>query len=221
MDKLVCGVDEAGRGPVIGPLMLACAVFDSNGAQRLRELSVKDSKKVTPERRSYLEPLIKSIAVEYVVAGISPAEIDIQRKRKSLNDIEALKVAEMLLSMNSRPDRIILDAADSVAENYGRRIIGHLQRLDKNFAVPEVVSEHKADDTYIEVSAASILAKVERDRQVGFLREKYGNFGSGYPSDETTQSYVKKAVKDGDLPAFIRRSWDTVNRGRQKTLDDY
>ena len=173
----ICGIDEAGRGPVIGPMVLCAAVFDKKGVEKLKELRVRDSKLVSPQRRRYLEPLIKQIALEFKITAVSPSEIDRVRKKMSLNDIEALKVAQMVQSLKAKPGKIIVDAADSVAENYKKRIIHFLQQADKGIVVPAIVSEHKADVKYPEVSAASILAKVERDRQVEKLRQKHGDFG--------------------------------------------
>jgi ribonuclease HII len=180
---------------------------------------------VTPARREYLEPLVKQTALEYKIVLISPVEIDRMRKKISLNELEAVKIAQMLHSLKTKPGKILIDAADSVEENYTKRITSCLQKIDKNFRIPEIISEHKADDKYVEVSGASILAKVERDRQVEKLRQKHGNFGSGYPSDETTQKHIKELLKNGPLPDYVRKSWNTVSQnapaGTQKKLDEY
>lgn len=216
-----CGIDEAGRGPVIGPMVIACAVFDAAGVGRLMELNVRDSKKVTPSRRRYLEPLIKRIALDYKLAIVSPSEIDLMRRKKNLNEIEAMKVASLICSLKIMPGRIIVDSADAVAENYRKKIISNIAVINPNLSIPEIVSEHKADVNYIEVGAASILAKVERDRQVDRLKEKHGDFGSGYPSDETTRRYIKKVVESGVLPDFVRKSWKTVSQRTQKKIGDY
>lgn len=219
--KTIGGIDEAGRGPVIGPMVLACAVFDLEGVERLAGLKVRDSKKVSPSRRRYLEPLIKKIAIEYGLAVVSPSEIDRLRKKKTLNEIEAIKAASLICSLKAMPSKVIVDSADAVAENYRRMIESKIAEIKPGMKMPEIVSEHKADANYIEVGAASILAKVERDRQVGKLREKYGNFGSGYPSDEKTKRYIKKVLEKGILPDIVRKSWNTVSRGAQKKLGDY
>ncbi|MDD5112000.1 MAG: ribonuclease HII [Candidatus Altiarchaeota archaeon] len=221
MTGTFCGIDEAGRGPVIGPMVLACAVFDDGGMMRLAELKVRDSKKLSPARRSYLEPLVKDVAIEYGLAIVSAGEIDLLRKRKSLNVIEAMKVAQLICSLKNTPARIVVDAADAVAENYRTSIIKCAADINSDFRMPHLVSEHKADDNYLEVSAASILAKVERDRRIEELKKTHGDFGSGYPADETTKEYVKSALKSGLLPDIVRKSWNTVSAGKQKTLDDY
>lgn len=217
MEELVCGIDEAGRGPVIGPLVIGCAVFDSKGKRELEKLNVRDSKKVSPLRRAALEPKIKEIALEWKIVKISPGEIDILRKKISLNVIEARKIAELILSLKKFPKRVIVDSADKVEENFRELIIKNLN-IEK---IPEIISKHKADEKFIEVGAASILAKVERDREVEKLKEKFGEIGSGYPADEVTKKFLKDMKERGEIPAFIRRSWSTVRRARQKKLGEF
>jgi ribonuclease HII len=221
MDKLVCGIDEAGRGPVVGPLVLGCAVFDQKGSAKLKELKVRDSKKLSPTRREHLEPLIKSLALEWEVLHISPADIDRLRKTISLNVIEAQKTARMIVSLDKTPDRIIIDAADAVEANYDRKIREALEAASPGYVIRELVCEHKADDNYVEVSAASVLAKVARDRAIEELKVELGDFGSGYPSDPLTQVFVKKILHSGDWPDCIRKSWNTMCREKQTSLGDY
>jgi len=216
---IICGIDESGRGPVIGPMVMGCVVLDDTGREKLAGLKIRDSKRVAPSRRLSLEPLIKEYALEWSLSKIYPQEIDLRRRKVSLNVIEAMKIADLISSLQNNPDRIIVDAADSVAENFKNKIIWFLNK--KGVPIPEIISEHKADDRYIEVSAASILAKVERDREIEILKNKHGEFGSGYPSDEITQEFVRNLVRNGELPDFVRRSWNTVNRKKQTTLDEF
>ncbi len=216
------GVDEAGRGPVVGPLVLACAVFDEKGVAELKKLNVRDSKKVSPSRRELLEPEIKKIALDWKLTKIIPYEIDKLRKKISLNVIEAYRVSQLFLSLKVIPPKTYVDAVDTDPEVYKKNIIQCL--TDKNFKFPrkfEIISEHKADANYIEVGAASIIAKVERDREIEKIKEKYGDFGSGYPSDPLTQEFIHKLIRKGELPHFVRRSWDTVNRKKQTSLDEF
>lgn len=221
MMKLVCGVDEAGRGPVIGPLVIGCVVLDPKGKRKLKALKVRDSKKVSPSRRQVLDRQIKDIAIEWRTGSINPADIDRRRKKISLNVIEARKIAELIVKLESAPKTIIVDAADTVPENYKEKIIEGIKMLDPDFQIPRIVSEHHADDTYIEASAASIIAKVERDRAIEDLKQEYGEFGSGYPSDERTMKFIRKWIREGKLPPFVRRSWNTLNRAKQMSLDEF
>lgn len=221
MDEIVCGIDEAGRGPVIGPMVMGCAVFDDRGREELKKLNVRDSKKVAPSRRLSLEPAIKEIALEWSLIKVFPWEIDWLRKRHSLNVIEAMKIAEMITALGNTPHRIIVDSADTVPEEYRKKIIHYMNSTHEDFIIPEIISEHKADDRYIEVSAASILAKVERDREIEKLKEEYGEFGSGYPADELTKEFIRKLMRDGELPEFVRKSWNTVDKSKQRKLFEF
>jgi len=219
--ETVCGIDEAGRGPVIGPLVLACVTVNGKGIEKLVKLEVKDSKRLTPAARAHLEPLIKEVALEWRILRISPAEIDLLRKGASLNLIEAQKTAQMILSLKRKPTVIIVDAADTVEANYHRKLVESINSLNARYEVPHLLAEHKADDNYPPVSAASILAKVERDRCIERLKKKHGNFGSGYPSDELTQNYIRKVVRSGEIPDCVRKSWNTLNRGKQTSMGEY
>ncbi|PKP53514.1 MAG: ribonuclease HII [Candidatus Altiarchaeales archaeon HGW-Altiarchaeales-3] len=216
MKNLICGIDEAGRGPVFGPLILAAAVFDSPGREELRKLKVKDSKRIAKKRRDKLEPEIKEIACEWHTIAITPYDIDLIRKNYSLNVIEAMYAAKLILKLKTNPAKIIIDAADAVPERYKNNIINFVKEKNENFSTP-VISEHKADDNYIDVSAASILAKVERDRIIEKLKDKYGEIGSGYPSDSKTKNFLKKLMANsGELPDFVRKSWNTVKNNKNK-----
>jgi len=209
------------KGPVIGPLVIGCVILNDEGREELRRLNVRDSKKVAKSRRESLELRIKDLAVEYRIAKIQPVEIDWLRKKDTLNLIEARKTAELIMSLENSPHRIIVDAADSVSENYKTRIIRCVNSINSDFRIPELISEHKADDNYLEVSAASILAKVERDREIELLKKDVGDFGSGYPSDPMTQEFLRKIVRGGNLPDCIRRSWNTLDKSKQTSLGEF
>ncbi|ODS42444.1 MAG: ribonuclease HII [Candidatus Altiarchaeales archaeon IMC4] len=213
---IVCGIDEAGRGPVIGPMVIACAVFDSDGRERLKEMNVRDSKKIAPSRRENLEPKIKRVALEWNLIHVHPAEIDLRRQSISLNMIEAMKMAELIRGLDTRPHKFIVDAADAVADNFRLKILEHLGQFDR-----EIVSEHKADDRYLEVGAASVLAKVERDRKIKELKKEHGDFGSGYPSDEVTKVFIRQLMITRSLPDYVRKSWATVDFKKNQSLIDF
>ncbi len=226
----VCGIDEAGRGPVVGPMVIAAAVFDNEGKQKLMKLGVRDSKKLSREKRTELEDKIKEIAIEWNLVKIYPDDIDRLRKKISLNLVEAIHMSELIMNMKCKPEKVIIDSPDAIESKFKGKIEGYL--LAHDCAIPKIVSENKADDTYIEVSAASVLAKVERDREISNLEEKHGIcIGSGYPSDEVTQKFLKTLVgcykvnNHEDIPHYIRKSWGTVTREiekkKQKKLDDY
>jgi ribonuclease HII len=201
---LVCGVDDAGRGPVIGPLIIAGVLIDEKELDRLKSLGVKDSKLLSPARRSQLAPEIVKIAVSHHVVSLSPIEIDevvkMGGRLHRLNRLEAHAMAKVITAL--RPDVAYVDASDVLPQRYADHIAEKVP-----FEV-KIVSEHKADRTYPVVSAASIIAKVERDKAVAELTKAYGKMGSGYLSDPETITFLENWIKaHGAYPEFVRKSW--------------
>jgi len=218
---LVAGVDDAGRGPVIGPLVIAGVLMDEPDLPKLTQIGARDSKLLTPHRREILAYEIKCIARKYVMVKLSPSEIDDVvlngRKLHRLNRLEAQAMAKVINEL--RPDKAYVDASDIMAERFGQHILECLP-----FRV-EIVSEHKADRNYPIVSAASIIAKVERDREIDELKSLHGDFGSGYPSDPRTIDFLNQCLKRfGKYPDFVRKSWkpakkaESENQALQKKL---
>lgn len=223
----ICGIDEAGRGPVVGPMVIAAAVFDRDGREKLKKIGVKDSKKLSKEKREELEKKIKEIAIEFNLVKIPPWSIDKLREKFSLNLVEAVHIADLILSLKSKPDKVILDSPDSIEEKFREKvksyITSHSFEIDK---IPEIISENKADARYIEVSAASILAKVERDREIENLKKEFHiECGSGYPSDQKTKKFLERLFSERELPSYLRKSWRTIKREeearKQKKIADF
>ena len=218
---MICGCDEAGRGPVFGPLVIAGALFEDDS--ELIKHKVRDSKKITPKRREYLAEIIKKIAVNYEILAISASDIDDMRKVMTLNEIEVNAFSKVIDKL--RPDICYVDAADVNEKRFGKNILSRLSLK------PKMISKHKADDTYPIVGAASILAKTARDgivRKISADLEKKLNLslGSGYPADPITKKFLKTWVETyGELPPHVRHSWKTAQKlmkeRKMKTLDDY
>lgn len=220
------GVDEAGRGPVLGPLVVAGVRTRDDGP--LREIGVRDSKRCTPEMRERLGPQIRRFCENIVVRVIPPERIDSARERCTLNELEAELFADVIrgLLTSKFPSgrtpgrvRVFVDAADANPAAFREEVLRHLGfRLD-------LVSEHRADDTHAVVGAASILAKLERDAEMARISREAGEaVGSGYPSDPVTVAYIEKAIREnGVLPPYTRRSWETVRRflRKDRRLDDF
>ncbi|TLZ85422.1 MAG: ribonuclease HII [Methanobacteriota archaeon] len=213
---MIVGVDEAGRGPVIGPLVVAGVAVESD--VELRHMNVRDSKKLSPERREALAPEIEKVSTYEVV--VIPAErIDAMRSEMSLNDFEAKLFAEVIDKL--RPETAYVDAAD-VDEIEFKRCV----RKELAFDV-EIVSQHNADELFPVVSAASILAKVCRDREMRTIEDEIGlHIGSGYASDADTIAFLETWIRThGSLPPHTRASWDTARRllaeSRNHKLDDF
>jgi len=204
----LAGVDEAGRGPVIGPLIVAGAVFEESNIQKLQSLGVKDSKILSKNKRNVLEKEILNLASEIRIRHLYPSEIDEYvlngRKLMKLNWLEAKAMASIITELH--PDVAYVDASDINASRFGHQI-----RELVPYPV-QVVSSHHADRDILVVSAASILAKVNRDRAVEKLRETYGDFGSGYPSDPRTRSFLCGLAESGVYPDCVRKSWKTLDR---------
>jgi ribonuclease HII len=206
---LIAGVDDAGRGSVIGPLVIAGVMAKEEQLSKLAEIGVKDSKLLTPHRREVLAPEIRQIAVDYAIEKLTPRQIDDivlnGRKLHKLNWLEAQTMARVIQKL--KPDKAYVDASDILEDRFGRDVLDCLA-----IKIP-IVSEHKADQTYPIVSAASIIAKVERDREIAELAEVHGDFGSGYPSDPRTIDFLRHCVaRTGKYPDFVRVSWKTAQR---------
>ncbi|MCW3992263.1 MAG: ribonuclease HII [Candidatus Bathyarchaeota archaeon] len=207
----VAGVDEAGRGCAIGPLVVAGVLIDESKVDDLRLMGVRDSKKLSPMRREALVPEIEAVASRCAHFIIAPRAIDrvVERgeKLRKLNYLEAMAMARVIRDL--RPDRAYVDPSDVLPDRFADQILRVLPER------PEMICEHRADDKYAVVSAASILAKVKRDLIVAELRREHGDFGSGYCHDARTISFLEAWFRERDwCPPFIRGSWATVKRIR-------
>lgn len=207
---MLCGIDEAGRGPVMGPMVIAGVWMEDEKIEQLKNLGVKDSKKHSPKRRRKLAFEIDRIA-EHQELMIVPAEdIDAVMKAMSLNDFELY--AFIKVANKWKATKYYVDSVDVDEDRFGRKLG---RRLEFN---AEVVSKHGADELYPITSAASIIAKVRRDEEIekisAILEKKLGMLlGSGYPSDSTTIAFLKKWIKRfGELPPHTRHSWKTAKR---------
>jgi ribonuclease HII len=204
-EKLVAGLDEAGRGPVFGPMIMCGALFESGKLDELKMYGVRDSKLLSHSRRVMLSREIRRLAVRIEIIEIEPADIDRIREveKINLNELEAMKFAEIIDSLS--PEIAYVDAADPDPSMFESRISKYLTKS------PRLVVENFADRKYVVVGAASIMAKVRREERIAELKRKYGDFGSGYPSDPRTVSFLRRWIEEhGDLPPFARRSWITA-----------
>jgi ribonuclease HII len=214
----IAGVDEAGRGCVIGPLVIAGASFSEDQNQDLLNLGVKDSKKLTPRRREELAPEIEKLATGIQYFVLYPSSIDHVVNRgimyRKLNYLEAMTMAYIIRIL--APSIAYVDPADVNIQRFVSEILRVLPEK------PTIISERKADALYPSVSAASILAKVRRDHQIVELRELHGDFGSGYCSDRKTVNFLEEYFRiHKECPSWIRSSWATVKRLRKPILDKW
>jgi len=203
----ILGIDEAGRGPVIGPLVICGVLVRDEFLSELSRIGVKDSKLLSPQKRQKLKKIIECISEEYQLIYLSPKVID----QYIINYLE-LKATVKLIDKFS-PDKVFIDAPTRWCVNYKRKI-KNLLTLKKNV---ELVVENFADINYPVVSAASILAKVARDEKIKKLSKKYGALGSGYPSDEKTIFFLKECIRlKGEFPEIVRKKWKTAQRLLEK-----
>ena len=172
MYELILGIDDAGRGPIIGPMILAGCLLTKEQSKQLKKLGVKDSKDLTPKRREFLAEKIKEIAETFETALSFPYEIDENLNNgTNLNSLEANKTAEIINKINKgfKKIKVIIDCP-SISINKWKNF---LKTKIQNLSNLEIVCEHKADKNYVEVSAASILAKSLREKEMDILKEKY------------------------------------------------
>jgi len=210
---LIAGVDEAGRGCVIGPLVVAGVLVKKDNLPSLIELGVKDSKLLTPKKREELYPEIIKLTENFHTVKVPPIQIDkaveSARRLHKLNRLEAQVMAQVIEVL--MPDEVYVDAADRVEHRFGNHIRECLKAKTK------IISRHKADQIFPIVSAASIIAKVERDREVASLRSEHGDFGSGYLTDEKTMLFLKQLINNNDdYPSFVRKSWKPAKRAKSE-----
>ena len=216
---LLCGIDEAGKGPVIGPLVVCGVLLDGEKETLLQQIGARDSKVLTPLRREKLSEQIKGIAKKVHVETLTPQQIDqaIFAKNSNLNQLETAAIAAIINQL--KPDKVYIDCLSNNIEGWTRQL---RQMLD--FVPKEIIAEHKADALFPVVSAASIIAKVTRDRAIGALKREYNvDFGSGYPADPKTKAFLETHYK-GDYP-FFRKSWKSYQRlvktESQKSLEEF
>jgi len=212
------GIDEAGKGPVIGPLIIAGVLIDKKDEKKLRNIEVKDSKLLTQKQREILFDKIIEIAKSTSIIIIEPEEIDktiLKDDTSNLNWLEAKKSAEIINEFN--PETAILDSPHPIPQKYADYIKNLLKKEVK------LISENKADVNHPVCSAASILAKVTREREMDKIKAKYGETGPGYPSNKTTQEFVK--MNWDKHPEIFRKSWKTfqnaVKKKGQKKISEF
>jgi ribonuclease HII len=199
----ICGIDDAGRGSMLGPLVIAGISLDKKNLRKLSSLGVKDSKKLSPKLREYLYKKIIKIVDNYYIAKIPPRIIDASVRKHCLNNLEAKYMAKVVSKLN--PDISYVDSCDVNPIRFGREI----SKLSDNH---KIKSYHHADSRFVVVSAASILAKVTRDGAITKLRKDH-DLGSGYPSDSKTVKFATKFYKKNQIiPSFMRKSWKPVQR---------
>lgn len=235
--KIYIGVDDSGRGPVIGPMVLAGIAATQQQIRAMKEAGVRDSKKLSANKRKQLAELIKQTCLTYATAIIQPTEIDTRvNAGLNMNKLEAIKFAKIIndlikkiqqaqqtksqLDLRWERPTVFIDCPSTnikAWKNYLQQYVDYDCTL---------IVEHKADAKHVVVGAASIIAKTIRDNEVEKIKQQIGyDFGSGYPSDPLTIRFLKKYGSRLSDAGIFRKSWQTwknaMNKKQQKTLDHF
>jgi ribonuclease HII len=217
MVSFIAGNDEAGRGPLIGPLVICVAAIAEGKEPALKELGVKDSKLLTQsQRESILTSMIK--LVHYEVKILEPETIDVAvlSENYNLNWLEADAAAELLNKLDAKLDNTVAKAIIDCPSNNITAYANYIRQKIDNRDI-QLLVEHKADLHHLIVGAASIIAKVTREHEIDKLKKKYKiDFGSGYPSDPKTRDFLKKYHDDPKLSKLFRKSWAPYAALKQK-----
>ena len=213
----ICGIDEAGRGSVIGPMVVAGILIDEKEIWRLENLGVKDSKKLTPEKRLKLSDEIKEIVESVKLVIVDAETVDKSTKKRGavgLNKLEAEIFSQIINDL--KPDIAYIDLPSRNRERFESLIRSMLE------VRCQIILEHRADEKYPVVSAASILAKTKRDELINELKSVFGDFGSGYPSDPKTRKFLRRLALKGEIDGkIVRLSWKTLDKVLQKRLEEF
>lgn len=204
------GIDEAGRGCVIGDLVVAAFAVDDPDDGALRAAGAADSKAISHKRRLVARERLTALG-EVGVRRVTPSQID----DGNLNTLEEDAIVELIVEL--RPDHVRLDALGHPAtlpalqRRLQARLPSHLR--------PEWTIEPKADATFAVVGAASIFAKTLRDEALEAIRDGFGDLGSGYPSDPKTRAWLRGWADSGrPWPPFVRTRWSTISALSQQPL---
>jgi ribonuclease HII len=226
--KVICGIDEAGRGPVIGPLVMAIVSCEKTDIELLKKAGVTDSKLLSIKKRTELAKLIKKNC-NYIIKQANPEKIDtnVFSDSSSLNKLEAEITGKLISKMINKIGKksikkVIIDLPTKNKKQY----LSTVKTFCYNCETIYLDAEFKADLNYIEVGAASILAKTTRDEEIKKIEKKLKiKIGSGYPSDPYTKEALNNHLELLEYASAIRKSWKTIanikNEKKQQHLDEF
>jgi ribonuclease HII len=201
----VVGVDEAGRGSFVGPLVVGGFALDSDRLAEVRACGARDSKELVARERERVYGELQKLG-ECAAIELSPRTVDRAVRIGGLNELEAATFGAVIRKLAGEEARV--DACDANEARFGRKV------ASRAGAGVRVIARHHADRDEPIVGAASIVAKVRRDRAIAELQTTLGaDLGSGYPSDERTVAFVRTHLQGSDAaPSWLRTSWATMIR---------
>ncbi|MCC5994134.1 MAG: ribonuclease HII [Candidatus Aenigmarchaeota archaeon] len=214
---IIAGIDEAGRGAVIGPMVLAGVSIESKDSKKLKKMGIRDSKELTPEKREELAKELERMVKEIVVIKVSACKISsFKAKGINLDKLEAMKIADIISILKA--EKVYVDSIEQNCEKFERMI---REFLPRGKSVRLVVKNY-LDESVPIVSAASIIAKVERDREIEKIKRKVNfDFGVGYSHDERTRVFIEKILQTEEAPPpYLRIHWETVEDIARKLLEE-
>lgn len=220
LQTLYIGIDEAGRGPVLGDLVIGLVVLNNEQFGFLKNIGIRDSKELSSSQREYLLSFIRENSVLVKTTYLPPVVIDRFKLNRLLARIVISMVNNTLCILRKLFDEntVIKVFIDEIT-GYGDSIKTMIDR--RFFKNIDIVIESNADKKYLVVSAASIVAKYFRDKNLYLNKRIYGDFGSGYPADRRTRNWIEEYYKIyKDPPLIIRRSWATLSLLAPKWYSD-
>ena len=196
-------------------MVIAGVTIPKANEKKLRRLGVKDSKLLSPKRREELYSKIEKLSTNISIMSVQPCKIDNYRAMGiNLDKIEAMRMAQIIdLTSNGS---IYIDSLTNNPKKFKQLIVGFLQNKSA-----ELIVENYMDESVPVVSAASIIAKVERDKAIEELKKEVGfDFGVGYSHDARSIQFVENLIKQtkGKLPEYVRKSWVTTEMLMEKSL---
>jgi ribonuclease HII len=206
------GIDEAGRGSVLGPLVIAGISFDSIKINKLKEMGILDSKKTSPKKRVLLFEEIFNLCESIFICKIKCPTIDKFVNSNRLNKLESKFMT--IIADNLHANKIIVDSCDVNPFRFQQEIKKDLINKETS-----IYSFHKADSDNVIVSCASIIAKVTRDNEILKIQKSLGkDIGSGYPSDPKTIRFINNEINAKGSKKYIRFSWKPVKQIINKNI---
>jgi len=224
---LTLGIDDAGRGPLIGPMILAGVIITKEQEAFLKKHHIRDSKAIQNSEMQKFATLVKKHCKAYKIVKTTPNEIDHSLATgTNLNTLEAIKTAKIVNEINitkyqKEKIRVIVDCPSVNTKAWQETLMKYITHKENL----TIFCEHKADENHVSAAAGSILAKATREEEVAKIKKKFGDIGSGYPSDPTTKEFLKSHGKELRNEDIFRKSWTTWKKlfpeAGQATLEGF